>query len=61
VSSITTSPPWARTASRYAGTLLEAYHIAVAVNLGIAAAGLLVALTGVARARGSRLATATAD
>jgi MFS family permease len=53
--------------SGYAGsspdpdTLLEAYHIAVAVNLGIAAAGLLVALTGLARARGSQLATATAD
>ena len=41
--------------------VLEAYRIAVGVNLAIAAAGLLVALTGVLRQRGSRLATATAD
>jgi MFS family permease len=42
-------------------TLLDAYRVAVGVNLAIAVAGLLVALTGVVRARDSRLATATAD
>jgi MFS family permease len=42
-------------------TVLEAYRIAIGVNLAIAAAGLLVALTGVLRQRGSRLATAAAD
>jgi hypothetical protein len=42
-------------------TLVEAYRIAIGVNLAIAVAGLLVALSGLARERGSRLATATAD
>ena len=53
--------------SGYAGaspdtdTLIEAYHIAIGVNLAIAAIGLLVALTGLVRVRDAGLATATAD
>ena len=42
-------------------TLLEAYRIAIGVNLAIAVAGLLVALSGLVRARDSGLATATTD
>jgi MFS family permease len=42
-------------------TLVEAYRIAIGVNLAIAVAGLLVALSGLVRTRDSRLATATAD
>jgi MFS family permease len=42
-------------------TLLEAYRIAIGVNLAIAVAGLLVALTGLVRGRDAGLATATAD
>ena len=42
-------------------TLLEAYRIAIGVNVAIAVAGLLVALTGLVRERDAGLATATAD
>ena len=42
-------------------TLLAAYRIAIGVNLAIAFAGLLVALTGLVREREAGLATATAD
>jgi len=42
-------------------TLLEAYRIAIGVNLAIAVAGLVVALSGLVRARDSGLATATTD
>jgi hypothetical protein len=42
-------------------TLFEAYRIAVGVNLAIAVAGLLVALSGLLRPRDAGLATATVD
>jgi MFS family permease len=42
-------------------TLLEAYRIAIGVNLAIAVAGLLVALSGLIRPRDAGLATATTD
>jgi MFS family permease len=42
-------------------TLLGGYRIAVGVNVAIAVAGALVALSGVARRRDARLATAGAD
>jgi predicted MFS family arabinose efflux permease len=41
--------------------LLDAYQTAIAVTVGIAVLGLLVALSGLVQERGPRLATASVD
>jgi MFS family permease len=43
------------------GAAIDAFHVAIGVNLAIAFGGLLVAAGGLVRERGSRLAAATTD